>query len=64
MQAKLDDSAPLAPQLAKLNETRVALSNASMGVTDTQYSLILLNACPPPMRQWLPYFSHLARLPL
>jgi hypothetical protein len=47
MQAKLDDSAPLAPQLAKLNETRVALSNASMGVTDTQYSLILLNALPP-----------------
>jgi hypothetical protein len=33
--AKLDDSAPLAPQLAKLNETRVALSNANMGVTDT-----------------------------
>jgi hypothetical protein len=47
MQAKLDDSVPLAPQLAKLNETRVALSNASMGVTDTQYSLILLNALPP-----------------
>jgi hypothetical protein len=46
-QAKLNDSAPLAPQLAKLNETRVALSNASMGVTDTQYSLILLNALPP-----------------
>jgi hypothetical protein len=46
-QAKLDNSAPLAPQLAKLNETRVALSNASMGVTDTQYSLILLNALPP-----------------
>jgi hypothetical protein len=45
-QAKLDNSAPLAPQLAKLNETRVALSNASMGVTDTQYSLILLNALP------------------
>jgi hypothetical protein len=46
-QAKLDNSTPLAPQLAKLNETRVALSNASMGVTDTQYSLILLNALPP-----------------
>jgi hypothetical protein len=45
-QAKLDNSAPLAPQLAKLNETRVALSNTSMGVTDTQYSLILLNALP------------------
>jgi hypothetical protein len=47
MQAKLDNSVPLAPQLAKLNETRVALSNASMGVTDTQYSLILLNTLPP-----------------
>jgi hypothetical protein len=46
-QAKLDDSTPLAPQLAKLKETRVALSNASMGVTDTQYSLILLNTLPP-----------------
>jgi hypothetical protein len=45
-QAKLDDSVPLAPQLAKLNETRVALSNASRGVTDTQYSLILRNALP------------------
>jgi hypothetical protein len=46
-QAKLDDSAPLAPQLAKLNEMRVALSNANMGVTDTQYCLILLHALPP-----------------
>jgi hypothetical protein len=45
-QAKLDNSVPLAPQLAKLNETRVALSNANMGVTDTQYSLILLHALP------------------
>ena len=33
-------------QLAKLNEARVNLSNASMGVTDTQYCLILLNALP------------------
>ena len=45
-QAKLDDSVPLAPQLAKTNETRVALSNANMGVTDTQYSLILLHTLP------------------
>ena len=45
-QACLDDSAPMAPQLAKLNETRVALFNASMGITDTQYCLILLHALP------------------
>ena len=45
-QACLDDSSPMATQLAKLNESRVALANASMGVTDTQYCLILLNALP------------------
>jgi hypothetical protein len=45
-QAKLDNSAPLAPQLAKLNETRVALSNTQIGVSDTQYALILLHAQP------------------
>ena len=45
-QARLDDSTPMAPQLAKLNETRVALFNASMGITDTQYCLILLHALP------------------
>ena len=45
-QAHLDDSAPMAPQLAKSNETRVALFNASMGITDTQYCLILLHALP------------------
>jgi hypothetical protein len=45
-QAKLDNSTPLAPQLAKLNETRVALSNAQMGVSDTQYALILLHPLP------------------
>jgi len=45
-QARLDDTSPMAPQLAKLNESRVALANASMGVTDTQYCLILLNALP------------------
>src|SRR5712672_56886 len=33
-------------QLAKLNEARVNLSNMSMGITDTQYCLILLNALP------------------
>jgi hypothetical protein len=47
VQAKFDDASPLAPQLAKLNELRVALANANMGVTETQYSLILLNALPP-----------------
>ena len=46
IQARLDDSEPLATQLAKLNETCVTLTNANMGVTDLQYSLILLNALP------------------
>ena len=45
-QARLDDSLPMAGQLAKLNEARVSLSNASMGVTDVQFCLILLNALP------------------
>jgi len=45
-QARLDNSSAMAPQLAKLNETRVALTNASMGVTDTQFCLILLHALP------------------
>jgi hypothetical protein len=46
-QARLDDSSPMATQLAKLNEAKVALTNASMGVNDAQYCLILLNALPP-----------------
>jgi hypothetical protein len=46
VQTKFDNASPLAPQLAKLNELRVALANANMGVTETQYSLILLNALP------------------
>jgi transposase InsO family protein len=45
--ATLDDSQPMTSQLAKLNEARVNLANASMGVTDTQYCLILLKALPP-----------------
>ncbi len=45
-QAHLDDSQPMTSQLAKLNEAWVNLSNASMGITDTQYCLILLNALP------------------
>src|SRR5229473_8352837 len=45
-QARLDDSQPMTSQLAKLNEARVNLSNASMGITDIQYCLILLNALP------------------
>src|SRR6266571_1031132 len=45
-QARLDDTSPLAPQLAKLNEDRLKLSNAGMGVSDIQYCLILLNALP------------------
>ena len=36
----------MASQIAKINEVRVALANMSMGVTDVQYSLILLNALP------------------
>ena len=45
-QSRLDDAQPMAPQLAKINEARVALANVSMGVTDGQYSLILLKALP------------------
>ena len=45
-QAQLDDTKPMALQLAKINEARVALTNASMGITDVQFSLILLNALP------------------
>src|SRR5713226_5419555 len=45
-QARLDNSQPMTSQLAKLNEARVNLSNASMGITDIQYCLILLNALP------------------
>ena len=45
-QARLDEGSPLAPQLAKLNEARVKLSNANMIVSDLQYCLILLNALP------------------
>ena len=45
-QACLDDTSPMASQLAKLNEACVALSNANMGVTDVQFCLIFLNALP------------------
>src|SRR5258707_7259644 len=43
IQACLDDSQPMTSQLAKLNEAWVNLSNASMGITDIQYCLIILN---------------------
>jgi hypothetical protein len=46
MQAHLDDSQLMTSQLAKLNEAQVNLFNASMGITDTQYCLILLNTLP------------------
>ena len=36
----------MASQLAKLNEARIALSNANMGITNIQFCLILLNALP------------------
>jgi len=45
-QATLDDSNPMAQQLAKINETHEALSNALMGITDNQFCLILLHALP------------------
>jgi len=45
-QAKLDESSPLGPQLTKLNEARVNLANAKMGVSDTQYCFILLHTLP------------------
>src|SRR6267154_6799088 len=45
-QARLNDTQPMPSQLAKLNEAWVNLSNASIGITDTQYCLILLNALP------------------
>src|SRR5258708_17280012 len=45
-QARLDDSQPMISQLAKLNEAWVNLSNTSMGITDIQYCLILLNTLP------------------
>ena len=36
----------MALQLAKINKAWVVLTNTSMGITDIQYSLILLNALP------------------
>src|SRR5712672_1626980 len=45
-QATLDDSIPMAQQLAKINETCEALSNVSMGITDNQFCLILLHVLP------------------
>jgi len=42
--SKLDDTQPLAPQFAKLNEARINLANIVMGITDNQYALILLHA--------------------
>src|SRR5712672_1892326 len=36
----------MATQLAKINETCVALFNTSMGITDNQFCLILLHALP------------------
>jgi len=45
-QARLDKSTPMAHQLAKINEMRVVLTNASMGITNNQFCLILLHALP------------------
>src|SRR6201981_3355720 len=44
--ALLSDTEPMTPQLTKLNQLCSSLTNASMGVTDTQYCLVLLNALP------------------
>ncbi len=44
--SKLDNTQPLAPQFAKLNEARINLANVAMGITDNQYALILLHALP------------------
>ena len=44
--ALLDNSLPMASQFAKLNETRVNLSNARMEVSHLQFCFILLNALP------------------
>ena len=45
-QVQLDKLTLMAHQLAKINETHVALTNASMGITDNQFCLILLHALP------------------
>ena len=47
IQTTFDDTTPMAAQLSKANELRLTLYNASMGVSDVQYSLILLKALPP-----------------
>ncbi len=44
--SRIDDTQPLAPQFAKLNEARINLTNIAMGITDNQYALILLRALP------------------
>src|SRR6266481_4817216 len=44
--SRIDDTQPLAPQFAKLNEARINLANVAMGITDNQYALILLCALP------------------
>src|SRR6266404_2333649 len=44
--SKLDNTQPLAPQFAKLNEARINLTNITMGITNNQYALILLCALP------------------
>ena len=42
----LDESAPMLPQLQKLNEARITLQNNDMKITDLQYSFILIKALP------------------
>ena len=42
--ATLDDSTPLLPQLQKLNDLRITLSNNNNKITDLQYCFMLLKA--------------------
>ncbi len=44
--ATLDDSTPLLPQLQKLNDLRITLSNNDNKITDLQYCFTLLKALP------------------
>jgi len=42
--ATLDDSTPLLPQLQKLNDLHITLSNNNNKITDLQYCFTLLKA--------------------
>jgi hypothetical protein len=42
----LDESAPMLPQLQKLNDARITLQNNDMKITDLQFTFILIKALP------------------